>query len=140
MTRAKQDLSLFYAKNRTVFGNTQYRVMSRFIEEVPSDYVELKKADYFTRRRPFMDRPGLPPRKEGWDADFEFDQSTVFDDEVVDADFEEADEFRAGHRVVHPIFGEGVVRKTVGKDKLLVEFRGQGMKKISRKFSQLKHI
>ncbi|MCB0404906.1 MAG: UvrD-helicase domain-containing protein [Bdellovibrionales bacterium] len=140
MTRAKKELNLFYAKNRTVFGNTQYRVMSRFIEEIPSEYVELKKADYFTRRRPYVDRPGLAPRQNSWDADFDFDQSTVFDEEVADADFEDGDAFRAGHRVLHPIFGEGVVRKTVGKDKLLVEFRGQGMKKISRKFSQLKHI
>ena len=60
MTRAKRRLSLLFAKNRTVFGNSHFRVMSRFIEEIPKQYLDPRKADYFSRRRGFLERPGLP--------------------------------------------------------------------------------
>ena len=139
MTRARKHLTLMFVKNRTVFGTSQFRVMSRFIEEIPSDYLFTKKADYFSRRKHYLDKPGLPPGKGNGNEDYEFDQTTNYDDEYLDTEFSgEEDEISAGRRVTHPIFGEGIVRKAMGRDKLLVEFRASGMKKISRKYSQLK--
>ncbi len=65
MTRARKKLYLLHAKNRTVFGISHFRVMSRFIEEIPEKYLLHKKADYFSRRRHYLDRPGLPSPLEG---------------------------------------------------------------------------
>lgn len=34
--------------------------MSRFVEEIPESYLELQRADFFARRRQYLDKPGLP--------------------------------------------------------------------------------
>lgn len=136
MTRARKKLHLLYAKNRTIFGNAGFRVMSRFIDEIPKEYLEERRADYFARRRGFSPRPGLIPSgapASEWDppADFgdDFSQTVPEEDEPL---------YRLGARVEHPLFGEGVVRRSIGADKLIVEFSGRGLKKISLKFTQLK--
>jgi DNA helicase-2/ATP-dependent DNA helicase PcrA len=150
MTRARKHLTLFYAKNRTVFGNAGFRVLSRFVEEIPGDYIEMKKADYFARKRHFSERPGLPPRRGAWQEHEEFesapnrfnqdDFSQVYenDDSTSFSDCPEESAVSVGSRVQHPTFGEGIVRQNLGGDKLIVEFRGRGLKKISLKFTQLK--
>jgi DNA helicase II / ATP-dependent DNA helicase PcrA len=141
MTRARKRLQLFYSKNRTVFGTTHFRVMSRFVEEMPEKYRDFKKADYFSRRRHYLERPGLPQTRpqENYDdfnqAMSEIDTSVEYADDVyVDHDTD----LRKGSHVIHPTFGEGVVRELLGGDKLMVEFPGRGVKKISTKFAQLK--
>lgn len=152
MTRARKKLYLLYSKNRTVFGNTHFRVMSRFVEEIPGEYVEQKRADYFSRRKNYVDRPGLPPSHSNR-GEFEDDFSQVYEEEeAAPADdysqvpegrsesFKHPDAPRAGTRVVHPTFGEGIVRSHVGGDKVMVEFAGRGLKKISLKFTQLKGV
>ncbi len=150
MTRAKKNLSLFYAKNRTLFGNSSFRVLSRFVEEIPQDYLEIKKADYFSRKRHFTDRPGLLPRRGGWQNSPEdeeapsrypqddFSQVYESDDSSSYSDIPEENAVSVGSRVQHPTFGEGIVRQNLGDDKVIVEFRGRGLKKISLKFTQLK--
>jgi DNA helicase-2/ATP-dependent DNA helicase PcrA len=145
MTRARKHLKLFYAKNRTVFGNQSFRVMSRFLEEIPEQYLEAKKADYFTRRRHYLDKPGLPSRASAWGRD-EYSQvsdtdpfeSSPFQDSYSDVGDE--GEMRIGAKVLHPTLGEGVIRQKLGDDKIMVEFRGRGVKKISLKFAQLKPV
>jgi DNA helicase-2/ATP-dependent DNA helicase PcrA len=146
MTRARKKLYLLYSKNRTVFGTHHFRVESRFIEEIPEHYLEHKKADYFSRRRHYLDKPGLPPRpQEGYGEPIEkssyeddFNQAYQGDDFSQDSDGGDAP--RAGSRVVHPTFGEGVIRQLLGDDKVIVEFAGRGIKKISLKFTQLKGV
>jgi DNA helicase-2/ATP-dependent DNA helicase PcrA len=142
MTRARKKLYLLYAKNRTVFGTSHFRVLSRFVEEIPEDYLEHKKADYFSRRRHFQERPGLPPRRFSREPDrspYEDDfNQTYAGDDVAQQSYGDSDAPRAGSRVTHPIFGQGIVRKHLGDDKIIVEFPGRGMKKISLKFTQLK--
>jgi len=137
MTRARKRLTIFYAKNRTVFGTTHYRVMSRFVDEIPEDFRVLKKADYFARRRNYTERPGLPQRSS---VDYEeFNQAMEQDDLNQDCyGDDDADGFRKGSKVVHPIFGEGIIRQMLGGDKIMVEFPGKGTKKISTRFAQLK--
>jgi len=140
MTRARKQLFLLYAKNRTVFGNSHFRVMSRFIEEIPKEYLEIKKADYFSRRRDYLGLPHLPkPPSRGMEEEF----SQVYDnagEESQAAYGDDSEEWRVGSKVSHPAFGEGVVREHVGEDKIVVEFRGRGMKKISLKYGILKHV
>jgi DNA helicase II / ATP-dependent DNA helicase PcrA len=159
MTRARQKLYLLYSKNRTVFGNSHFRVMSRFIEEIPAEYLEERKADYFSRRPRFRERPGLPgaPHASPWASPVTAEEtdSDVSQTWMGDAYQSTSDEFSQiapdlddgnsvegapgqGSKVLHPLFGEGVVRQTVGRDKLLVEFPGRGVKKISLRFTNLK--
>src|SRR5690606_879111 len=134
----RKKLYLLYAKNRTVFGNSGFRVMSRFVDEIPREYVEEKRADYFTRRRNALDRPGLIPAAPAQTDDWA--QVTDYPDDwyQTGAEDESESEFRQGARVLHPLLGEGVIRRSIGRDKLIVEFAGRGMKKISLRFTQLK--
>ncbi len=140
MTRAKQKLYLLFAKNRTVFGMGQFRVVSRFVDEIPKNYIEFTKSDFFSRRRTYLDRPGLPnapPRTSYTNNDF----SQVYDEDNCADDFQhDLQELKKGSRVMHPTFGEGIIREKAGADKLLVEFTGRGIKKISLKFTQLKAL
>ncbi len=151
MTRARQTLRLFHAKNRTLYGNSSYRVSSRFLEEVPPEYVNLQKADYFARRRPFLERTALPRRFSpgGGVVATPFRETEPDDADSQEQSFEEAygaDETSQieaevpspGARVEHPTFGQGIVRRFLGGDKLMVEFPGRGVKKISLRFTPLK--
>ncbi len=139
MTRAKKRLWLFFAKNRVVFGNPQFRVISRFIEEIPRHYLELQKADYFGRRRGFMDRRALPQSQQEVTGAFEDDFNQVYsdDNDFRDESFSDPEAPRKGSRVVHPVFGEGVVQGHIGKDKIIVNFVGRGVKKLSLNFVQM---
>lgn len=141
MTRARKRLYFLHAKNRVVFGTPSFRVSSRFLDEVPDEFVEFSKADYFERRRSFLDRPGLPLHSFEMEApskhEDDFNQVYAEGDEYSQTADEDSDVPRAGTKVVHPVFGEGVVRKHLGGDKLMVEFAGRGVKKISLKFTQL---
>lgn len=154
MTRARQTLRLFHAKNRTLYGNSSYRVSSRFLEEIPPEYVEAHKADYFSRRRPFLERTALPrrfspvggiattpyreveapPDDEGSDTQNDFDEVYGVDEHSQ----VETEVPTPGTRVEHPTFGQGIVRRFLGGDKLMVEFPGRGVKKISLRFTPLK--
>lgn len=124
MTRARKKLHLLFAKNRTVFGNSHFRVMSRFIEEIPEKYFEFKKADYFERRRGFLERPGLPFKKQEHD---EFYQPSY--DDFASDDFGE-DAIQRGRPYDHPVFGKGTIRQVLGGNKLIVDFPLHGEKKI----------
>ena len=141
MTRARQKLSLLFAKNRTVFGTDHFRVMSRFIEEIPEQYLELKKADYFSRRRSYLERPGLAPSRDDWSqSSSDEDFSQVYQDDSESQTLEEDVGPSTGSRVMHPTFGEGIIRRKLADDKVIVEFSGRGLKKISLRFGQLKPL
>jgi DNA helicase II / ATP-dependent DNA helicase PcrA len=137
MTRARKKLYMLFAKNRTVFGTSHFRVRSRFIDEVPGDFLEQKKADYFSRRRSFLDRPSAPVGEskfeEGFAQTYETDEfaQESYDDEPSEG-------LKLGARVTHPIFGSGVVKRKLDGDKIIVDFKGRGPKKISQKFVQLR--
>jgi DNA helicase-2/ATP-dependent DNA helicase PcrA len=141
MTRARKKLYLYYAKNRTIFGNTHFRVMSRFLEEIPENYTEMKKADYFSRRKHYLERPGLPqPVGRGY-SDDDFSQVMEgFEDSnsQEEPDYHDSETPQKGTRVQHPMFGEGIIRQIISQDKVMVEFPGRGVKKISLKFGALK--
>ncbi len=150
MTRARKRLCLYFAKNRTVFGTSHFRVASRFLDEIPEQYLESKKADYFTRRRHYLDRPGLPPSRavsddfsqvegvEGNGGDGGDGGDRGFEGGPDSEELDDGGPVRAGRRIEHPVFGVGVVRQAIGDDKLVVEFQGQGVKKISRRFGQIR--
>jgi len=42
ITRARQRLYLTYAKQRTLYGKTESRVVSRFVSEIPEEYLDIE--------------------------------------------------------------------------------------------------
>ncbi len=87
ITRAKQELTLTYARQRTVFGSMQYGLRSRFLDEIPVELTDREAADDV--------RPAGP--RVSWAAS------------RADAPPPDAIGFRLGEDVVHAAFGDGVV-------------------------------
>ena len=140
MTRARKKLYLMYAKNRTIFGNTQFRVRSRFLDEIPEEYLDTKKADYFARRKSYIDRPGLPPFSHSVNNSDDENFNQLYNELDDFSQVPEDEFFAAGTQVTHPTFGRGIVRKNLGGDKLEVEFSGRKVKKISARVGLLKGV
>ncbi|HID89830.1 MAG TPA: DNA helicase UvrD [Anaerolineae bacterium] len=106
ITRAKDRLYLTYAFRRARYGAYEPNVPSRFLEEIPAHLLEGVRV----RTRP--EAEGIPP-------------------EVVPV--AAAPRFAAGDRVVHRVFGEGVVlesRPDGDDEQVTVEFEGVGLKRV----------
>ncbi|MBI2345782.1 MAG: UvrD-helicase domain-containing protein [Deltaproteobacteria bacterium] len=104
MTRARKQLTLTYAHRRRLHGREQYNVPSRFLEEIPEELIEPQASDVSQL------------------TDDDFNQCVP--DEMSEG-------FRVGHRVMHPTFGEGIVRRADGcgeKQKITVQFDYAGLK------------
>ncbi len=88
ITRARRELTLSFARQRMVFGATQFGLRSRFLDEIPLEFTDREAQDDV--------RPAGAPRMS-WAAS------------RADAPAGEELAFRMGDDVVHAAFGDGVV-------------------------------
>lgn len=119
MTRARKHLFLSFAKRRRVFGNEQYNLPSRFVDDLPEDLVQMT-----AYRRPD------PPR---------FGEGIVAASGAA-SEVEANNPYRVGTRVRHPIFGLGTIKNCEGgveNRKITVSFQSAGLKKLVAKISNL---
>ena len=103
ITRAMEQLYLSHAKSRRTFRDTEYRVQSRFIAEIPEHLI--KPVDRY--RSPFRKSDGLY-------------------EEIPD----DADDYYVNQIVHHPQFGRGKVTKVSGTGRdvyITVRFSRTGM-------------
>ncbi len=131
ITRAKEQLYLTHARERMLFGRTQYNPVSRFAEEIPDELIETvaepKKSSNFDVPT-FIKKPANAV-KEG----------TVFDMKPKKA--EAAAAILPGTRVIHASFGEGEIlsARPMGADVLYeVAFDTVGTKKLMGTYAKLK--
>lgn len=115
MTRAKEELYLTRAWQRTLYGNTVYNPPSRFLSEIPQHLIKEVEGDSLpgqtTFRSPVKMKPAAP--KSG---------------------------FQLGDKVNHPKWGVGVVVKVEGEgedQQLTVAFPDQGLKILLAKYAPL---
>ncbi|MEM7645850.1 MAG: 3'-5' exonuclease, partial [Pseudomonadota bacterium] len=127
MTRAEQKLYLSYSKQRKVWGQNQFQSPSRFISEVPEEFLKTR----LSRRKPssFVER---------------YQEPKVVNDPFPD--YESGDggsdgsPYRQGTRVYHPHFGSGVIHKVEGqgsKEKISVLFDDRTLKKFLSQYANL---
>ncbi|KHD89114.1 MAG: ATP-dependent DNA helicase [Bdellovibrio sp. ArHS] len=155
MTRARQKLWLTYAKMRRVWGQEQMNPPSRFIKEIPKEFIDFKAAAEGPR---FVSRYG----SSSYDADSAFDsprwgslasdrnkaRPSGFDDGQAFPDYENegaphGGQFTKGMRVRHPTFGAGTVYATEGTGenfKVSVMFTDNTVKKFVVKYARLERI
>ena len=76
ITRAKEELTLTYAKTRMIRGETQYNAISRFVMEIPGELMDEKKP--VTQRRSIDDILGFGTGTS-FDTRASFDTRTSFD-------------------------------------------------------------
>ena len=103
ITRAKAKLYLLSARQRTLYGKTSSTIESRFIKEIDSSLMNITNT-----------------RKEEKDSKI---VSNMYN--------ENSDEIKQGDKVIHTVFGEGVVIK-VGAGLATIAFQyGVGIKTIA---------
>ena len=149
ITRAKEKLIMSAARMRMVRGETQMNRTSRFVKEIPDEY--LVTSGQINRPSPLLrnaeDHFNLPPRKPGTVA-FKSFQKEALDTGVFDKK-EAANSnkgelgYAVGDSVKHMKFGTGVVKdiKSGGRDyEVTVEFDTAGVKKMFAAFANMTKI
>ncbi|MDO4344559.1 MAG: DNA helicase PcrA [Eubacteriales bacterium] len=146
ITRAMKHLTLSYAVQRMVRGETRYSTMSRFLREIPQKLVDDGKGETKTAgadglpwnspARTTAARTGGNPYVQAKKAF----QSKVFD--LNDLKVTRADhlEYDVGDRVKHVKFGIGTVQAIAegGRDyEVTVDFEKYGVKKMFAAFAKL---
>ena len=111
ITRAMEQLYLLHASSRRTFRETEYRVQSRFISEIPEHLV--KHVDRY--RSPFR-------------------QSERLDEGVSEKD---TMDYYVGQVVHHPQFGRGKITKISGAGQVTVRFSRAGIKQLAAEFTTL---
>lgn len=120
MTRAMQKLYITYAENRRLYGQDKYHTPSRFIKEIPSEYIEE------VRLRTTISRP-VHNRFTPATGHTAFDSTG----------------FSLGQRVAHPKFGEGTVLNYEGAGehaRIQINFDEFGSKWLVLSFARLNQI
>ncbi len=112
MTRAMQELYLCYADSRVLFGGVQHNPPSRFIGDV--DIVYAQQTNFNSQAH--IDN--------GYTNKFNNDEPRY------------VPELELGDRVVHPIFGGGIVLDIDG-DVVAINFKGKGVKKLNIAFAPI---
>jgi len=125
LTRAKENVFLLYANNRRRSGAEQfYGLVSRFVREIPEDYLEnINFSSALTRK--------VIDTSKGSAKMVVKRTVTVFDD------------FRVGDMVVHAIFGKGKIMALSGSgenQRVGVVFKDGLKKKLIVKFAKLKKV
>ncbi len=142
ITRAKKELTLTAARQRMVRGELQYNQVSRFLREIPEEYLDVKnetpgqraKEEWESRREKRREAV-LEARRSLRSKPFETSPVTVSKADHLD--------YGVGDRVRHLRFGEGTVLEiTEGRKdyEVRVEFDTAGVKKLFASFAKLKKI
>jgi DNA helicase-2/ATP-dependent DNA helicase PcrA len=132
MTRARAELYLLRAERRLRFGTISERPPSRFLEEIPEQYVRtIATAERPARRTPTSSGPTM---------DYSYSQVA---DQSEDFGGGNNGGLPPGIKVRHPTFGIGIVRRSEGRgeqEKLTIQFTRAGMKKLIRRFANLEVV
>ncbi len=152
MTRARKKLFLTYARTRKIWGQDQSNPQSRFIKEIPKEFVKFKTSV----GNSFFQKYASTSRNDDFDnysenrfsgSTFKSKAKTSYSDDGFEAQGFHDDEsgapgksYRKGMRVKHPTFGVGSVFETEGAGDMLkvsVLFSDQTIKKFVVKYARL---
>ena len=136
ITRAEKELYCTYARERLLYGKTQFNKISRFLEEIPDEFVEHKRLE-----RPQMH--GFPGGRSsfglvGPGAHTGSRPSAAKPRPAPTSNFIR---FKAGDDVEHPTFGHGSVLsvREMGADLLYeIAFDRVGTKKLMATYAKLR--
>ena len=135
ITRAKERLFLSAAKRRMLRGQTQYNRRSRFIDEIPGEYLDTEKRASEQRVVKTAERPAK--YRYGSRAGKPYNLSDFKVKPVGELDYQ------VGDRVKHIKFGVGTVQEITkgGRDfEVAVDFDRVGRKKMFASFAKLKKV
>jgi len=111
MTRAREELYLYHANSRMLYGNSQHNPASRFLSEIDDQAVATQATT----------APMFTPK---------------FTNDAPDYIPEESLQVQVGTKVKHQLFGIGTVVEVDG-EMLAIAFGGKGVKKLNAAFAPL---
>ncbi|WP_330961636.1 DNA helicase II [Photobacterium sp. 53610] len=118
MTRAMEKLYITHAEMRRLYGKDNFHKVSRFVREIPEEFVEE------VRMKAQVSRPSTGGR---------------FGQTQVNENFNQTG-FSLGQRVQHPKFGEGTIINFEGsgaQSRVQVAFNGEGIKWLVTQYAKL---
>ncbi len=133
MTRARRRLFLTYARARRVWGQEQMHPPSRFLNEIPAEFVHTQSR---IQRPSFVERHSAPLRTS---RSADFDQMPDYENSFASSDSASRG-YSKGMRVRHPTFGVGSVFQVEGDgemQKVSVLFHDKTFKKFVIKYARL---
>lgn len=134
ITRAKRELMLTAARQRMVRGETRYNMVSRFIREIPEEYLEKS-----TEKR----RKAEPPKQTAREQSRASFQARAYEPKTFTVTKATSLEYGVGDRVRHIKFGEGTVLEIAEGKKdyeVKVEFDTAGIKRLFASFAKLRKL
>jgi DNA helicase-2/ATP-dependent DNA helicase PcrA len=148
MTRAREVLYMTYARSRRVWGQEQSHPPSRFLKEIPEQYVIQESR--IPRPSAFMNRHSSSYGGGGTTSDaysyrerFSAKSNDPFPDYENATNETGAQSFQKGMRVRHPTFGVGSVYQVEGSgdtQKVSVVFQDQSFRKFVAKYARLEPV
>ena len=160
ITRAKNNLILTCAKRRTIFGSTSCNAMSRFVEEIPNEYLEGAEEIQNTSNNKFkdtnytweygskvttskIDTSKIQSNTKKTTYNFRTAESFLNNINKKETPNIDLSAYKSGKRVYHKKFGEGTINyvETEGDDlKVDITFSKAGHKRLMAKFAGLEII
>ncbi len=148
LTRAEKAAFLSYAQTRFKFGNVIYAEPSRFISEIPLDFIEMPEVrptrnfigTQSNETNHFSSRSPIPPGKKL----VSIERAANLEDKTTSNGAERVNpSIKEGQTVEHLRFGRGKVIKVEGigaNKKAVISFAKHGQKQILLKFAKLKIV
>ena len=149
ITRAREELYLYHAESRMIFGTTSRNRLSRFAGEIPDELLERTRSHDWSRpsvgsmpafgNRPAQ-RPGTPGAAQPGAAKPGTAKPLFTPHPVKPAP---AGTYRAGDTVSHKTFGQGMILSAtpMANDTLLeIAFEKVGTKKLFANFARLQKL
>tara|TARA_B100001175_G_scaffold310176_1_gene312868 strand:- start:282 stop:1361 length:1080 start_codon:yes stop_codon:yes gene_type:complete len=148
LTRAERAVFLSYAQTRFKFGTVIYAEPSRFITEIPLDFIEMPEARLprnfagikLNETNHLSSRSPIPPGKKLVSLE---KAAKLVDSEKYKSENKSSLIVKEGQNVVHLRFGQGKVIKVEGigpNKKAVISFGKHGQKQILLKFAKLKIV
>ncbi len=165
ITRAREHLYMTCAKSRTIFGSTSYNPMSRFLKEIPEEFLSdesllsaSNEDDYSSSSDYGWSYGSQNVKKYKMDDNYSFGKVAAKSptgfafksvdsflnglNKKTDADID-ISKYKEGARVYHKKFGEGTINyiEQEGEDyKVDINFDRAGHKRLMAKFAGLEFI
>ncbi len=138
MTRAMKKLHITCAKGRMLWGKVQFQEPSRFIYEIPEDYLIWRN---------IRKNKSITQKKTGSYIDYsdeysqEIDDFDAYEKTYYNAATEESySTYAEGQMVNHGLYGEGMIVRTEGSgsdEKVTIKFKAGATKKFLTKYAPI---
>lgn len=139
ITRAKEELYLTKTKSRMLFGSTTHNAPSRFVNEIPDEYVKTSGDRVFSSfsSSSFGSGSTSIPQKPSYE--FNPNLAPYFKKPITKSNTT----YNVGDNVLHKVFGKGMIVKAekMGGDTMLeIVFETKGTKTLMANFSKMEKI